>query len=61
MPVFPGAGFLQLTMIRSDHLDLASVPIFAAAPEQRPAHARVDDGDEPTAAQGPAAGLRLPG
>jgi len=59
MPVFPGAGFLQLTMIRSDHLDLASVPIFAAAPEQR-AHAKVDDGDEPTAAEGPSAGLRLP-
>ena len=35
MPVFPGAGFLQLTMIRSDHLDLASVPIFAAPPVQR--------------------------
>jgi len=44
MSVFAGAGFLQLTMIRSD-LDLASVPIFAAPPEQRPAH----DSDEPAA------------
>jgi len=59
MPVFPGAGFLQLTMIRSDHLDLASVPIFAAAPEQRPTQAKVHDGDEPPAAQGPSTGLQL--
>jgi hypothetical protein len=50
----------RVCLIRSDHLDLASVPIFAAAPEQRPAHAKVYDGDEPTAAEGPSAGLRLP-
>lgn len=57
MPIFPGQGFLQLTMIRSD-LDLASVPIFSVA-EPRHADVKVYD-DEPTAAEGPSSGHRSP-
>lgn len=47
MAVFPGTGFLQLTMIRSDDLDLASLPIFNAPSEQHPSHPRTLDPDEP--------------